>query len=190
MVFVTDVLEPVLDTFSAIASEQGIAFEVLVDDVDDLPGVFVAPKSFREATSNVLDNALKYAILPKEGSPLDRNPSPKVRVRIFPHEEHDNSNIRGSGVTVLVEDNGPGVATDDQHLIFDRGFRSDKTSGEVEGRGIGLDISRALLARMGGYLGLATPDDFDENCPACDDRLDGAALKLQVTRKPLNKRSS
>ena len=70
MVFITDVLEPVFDTFHAIASEQGISFEVVVDDADDLPGVFVAPKSFQEATSNVLDNALKYVVLPKADSSI------------------------------------------------------------------------------------------------------------------------
>eukprot|EP00533_Pseudo-nitzschia_delicatissima_P008320 CAMPEP_0116100992 /NCGR_PEP_ID=MMETSP0327-20121206/12573_1 /TAXON_ID=44447 /ORGANISM="Pseudo-nitzschia delicatissima, Strain B596" /LENGTH=655 /DNA_ID=CAMNT_0003592925 /DNA_START=116 /DNA_END=2083 /DNA_ORIENTATION=- len=189
MVFITDVLDPVFDTFQAIASEQGIDFEVLVDDVDDLPGVFVAPKSFQEATSNVLDNALKYAILPKEGSPFTRNPSPGVRVRIFPNDycQSSKSNQRTPGVTVLVEDNGPGVADDDRHLIFERGFRSDKTASEVEGRGIGLDISKALMARMGGYLGLASEEDYSRNALQYSDRLNGAAMKLEVTRKPFQR---
>jgi signal transduction histidine kinase len=194
MVFITDVLEPVFDTFRAIASEQGIAFEVLVDDVDDLPGVFVAPKSFREAASNVLDNALKYAVLPKAGSPFSRNPSPSVKVRIFPNDHCHSSGSSSEtlstttttpGVTVLVEDNGPGVAQHDRHLIFERGFRSDRTASEVEGQGIGLDISRALLARMGGYLGLADEEDDDnELLLQFTDRLDGAAMILEVTRKP------
>jgi len=186
MVFITDVLEPVIDTFRAIASENGIAFEVLVDDVDDLPGVFVAPKSFREAASNVLDNALKYAVLSKAGSPFSRNPSPSVKVRIFPnshcHSGGGSDTTTTPGVTVLVEDNGPGVAQHDRHLIFERGFRSDRTASEVEGQGIGLDISWALLARMGGYLGLA--DDDNELLSQFPDRLDGATMILEVTRKP------
>jgi light-regulated signal transduction histidine kinase (bacteriophytochrome) len=190
MVFITDVLEPVFDTFRAIASEQGIAFEVLVENADDLPGVFVAPKSFREATSNVLDNALKYVLLPKPGSGLKTNPAPRVRVRIFPNDgDAAAADVAAAattpGVIVLVEDNGPGVAVDDRHKIFERGFRSETTASEVRGRGIGLDISRALMARMGGSLGLAT----EEDCCCCEsegppDRLDGAALKLEVTRKP------
>jgi len=189
MVFITDVLNPVFDTFEAIASEQGIDFEVLVDDVDDLPGVFVAPKSFQEATSNVLDNALKYAILPTPGSPFTRNPSPKVRVRIFPNDycHSSKTNQRTPGVTVLVEDNGPGIAHDDRHLIFERGFRSDKTASEVDGRGIGLDISKALMARMGGYLGLASEEDYSQNFLEYSDSLGGAAMKLEVTRKPFQR---
>lgn len=189
MVFITDVLDPVFDTFEAIASEQGIDFEVLVDDVDDLPGVFVAPKSFQEATSNVLDNALKYAILPKPESPFTTNPSPRVRVRIFPNDccQISKTNQRTPGVTVLVEDNGPGIAHDDRHLIFERGFRSDKTASSVDGRGIGLDISKALMARMGGYLGLASEEDYSQNRLEYSERLDGAAMKLEVTRKPFQR---
>ena len=188
MVFITDVLDPVFDTFKAIASEKGIEFEVLVDDPDDLPGVFVAPKSFQEATSNVLDNALKYAILPKKGSPFTRNPSPRVRVRIFPNDscQSSKSDQRTPGVTVLVEDNGPGIADDDRDLIFERGYRSEKTS-QVDGRGIGLDISKALMARMGGYLGLACEEDYSENYLEYSERLEGAAMKLEVTRKPFQR---
>ena len=185
MVFITDVLDPVFDTFEAIASEHGIDFEVLIDDVDDLPGVFVAPKSLREATSNVLDNALKYAILSTKGSPFSRNPSPRVRVRVFPNDycQSSKSNQRTPGITILVEDNGPGVAHDDRHLIFERGFRSEKTASKVDGRGIGLDISRALMARMGGSLGLASEEDYSQNSLEYSDRLNGAAMKLDVTRK-------
>ena len=87
-------------------------------------------------------------------------------------------------MVVLVEDNGPGVSTSDRDKIFERGFRSESTASEVEGRGIGLDISRALMARMGGYLGLVgEEEDFDCDCDY-EDGLDGAAMKLEVTRKP------
>mmetsp|Transcript_67069 Transcript_67069/g.75102 ORF Transcript_67069/g.75102 Transcript_67069/m.75102 type:complete len:606 (-) Transcript_67069:93-1910(-) len=167
LVFITDVLEPVFDTFRAIATEKGILFEVLVDDADDLPGVFVSPKSFQEAVSNVLDNALKYVVLPKAGSPFPNNPNPQVRLRIFPSQD--------PGVTILVEDNGPGVAVEDRGLIFQRGFRSCRTN-IVGGRGIGLDIAQSLMTRMGGYFGLANDNEKFR------DSLDGAVMRLEVTR--------
>ncbi|VEU42641.1 unnamed protein product [Pseudo-nitzschia multistriata] len=175
MVFITDVLESVFDTFEAIASENDIKFEVSIEDIDDLPGVFVAPKSFQEATSNVLDNAFKYVVLPKDDALFTRNPNPEVRVRIYP-----NDHVERPGVTVLVEDNGPGIAEDDLDLIFERGFRSDKTSSDVGGRGIGLGLARALMKRMGGYLGPASDDDMSH----FTDILDGAKMKLEVSRKP------
>eukprot|EP00537_Pseudo-nitzschia_pungens_P014439 CAMPEP_0172397542 /NCGR_PEP_ID=MMETSP1061-20121228/31147_1 /TAXON_ID=37318 /ORGANISM="Pseudo-nitzschia pungens, Strain cf. pungens" /LENGTH=596 /DNA_ID=CAMNT_0013129755 /DNA_START=75 /DNA_END=1865 /DNA_ORIENTATION=- len=175
MVFITDVLEPVFDTFKAIASEEGILFEILIEDIDDLPGVFVAPKSFQEAASNVLDNAFKYVVLPKPYSPFTRNPSPQVRVRIYPSDHSERP-----GLIVLVEDNGPGITTDDRDLIFQRGFRSNRTSSEIGGRGIGLGLAKALMERMGGYLSIAT----DEETSQFSDRLDGAMMKLEVSRKP------
>lgn len=181
LVFVTDLLDPIFDTFQAIASEQGISFEVVIEDADDLPGVFVSPKSFQEAISNVLDNALKYVVLPKTGSSYTNNRSPQVRVRIFPNDNYDDDDddtaSQDPGVTILVEDNGPGIAEKDRDLIFVRGFRSD-TTNIVGGRGIGLDISQALMTRMGGYIGLANGNDI------LRDSLDGAVVKFEVTRKP------
>mmetsp|Transcript_26374 Transcript_26374/g.57787 ORF Transcript_26374/g.57787 Transcript_26374/m.57787 type:complete len:604 (-) Transcript_26374:52-1863(-) len=175
MVFITDVLEPVFNTFEAIASEEDISFEVLIEEIDDLPGVFVAPKSFQEAASNVLDNALKYVVLPKDNALFTRNPNPQVRVRIYPNDHSERP-----GVTVLVEDNGPGIPEDDRYLIFQRGFRSDTTSSEIGGRGIGLGLAKALMDRMNGYLGLAS----DEETSQFADCLDGATMKLEVSRKP------
>ena len=179
LVFVTDLLEPIFDTFQAIASEQGISFKVVIEDADDLPGVFVSPKSFQEAISNVLDNALKYVVLPKTGSSFTNNPNPQIRVRIFPNDNYndDNTASQDPGVTVLVEDNGPGIAETDRDLIFVRGFRSD-TTNIVGGRGIGLDISQALMTRMGGYIGLPNGKDIFL------DSLDGAVVKFEVTRNP------
>jgi signal transduction histidine kinase len=173
MTFVTDVVEPVLETFRAIASEQKIAFDVIVDNADELPGVMAAPKSFQEAVSNVLDNAIKYAVLPKAGSPFTRNPSPSVRVRLYPNDDTEMA-----GVTVMVEDNGPGINESDKEHIFRRGFRGEQTAKVVDGRGIGLDISKALMKRMGGNLDLATQQD------KFGDSLDGAAMKLILFRKP------
>ncbi|OEU12598.1 HATPase_c-domain-containing protein [Fragilariopsis cylindrus CCMP1102] len=179
LVFVTDLLEPIFDTFQAIASEQGISFKVIIEDADDLPGVFVSPKSFQEAISNVLDNALKYVVLPKTGSSFTNNPNPQIRVRIFPNDNYndDNTASQDPGVTILVEDNGPGIAETDRDLIFVRGFRSD-TTNIVGGRGIGLDISQALMIRMGGYIGLLNGKDIFL------DSLDGAVIKFEVSRNP------
>jgi signal transduction histidine kinase len=173
LVFVTDLLDPIFDTFQAIASEQGISFEVVIEDADDLPGVFVSPKSFQEAISNVLDNALKYVVLPKTGSSYTNNRSPQVRVRIFPNDNDDDDDTASQdpGVTILVEDNGPGIAEKDRDLIFVRGFRSD-TTNIVGGKGIGLDISQALMTRMGGYIGLANGNDI------LRDSLDGAVYPI------------
>jgi signal transduction histidine kinase len=177
MTFVNDVLEPVFQTFQAIAAERGISFNVVVENSDDLPGVMAAPKSLQEAVTNVLDNAFKYVLLPKLDSPFTKNPNPRVMARIFPNDEQ----IEPAGVSLLISDNGPGIDEADRDNIFQRGFRSERTSSMVEGKGIGLDISKALMGRMGGRLDLV----YNEDNPS--DILDGTSVKLTLFRKPKNK---
>lgn len=170
MTFLGDVLEPIFAAYRAIASERGVRFEVMEDSFE-LPGVMAAPKSLQEAISNVLDNAFKYVVLAKPGSPFLKNPSPHVRVRML-----SNSKTEKPGVTIVVEDNGPGISDADKERIFDRGFRSETTSF-VEGSGIGLDISRTLVERMGGTLDLAGKGEFKNT-------LDGAIVKCTLFRRP------
>jgi signal transduction histidine kinase len=81
------------------------------------------------------------------------------------------------GVTILVNDNGPGILDEELDEIFTRGFRSESTSS-VEGSGIGLDISRSLISRMGGLIQVCDSND-DEN-----KSLDGAAMKIVLFRNP------
>lgn len=169
MTFVADVLDPIVSAFRAISSERGIYFEVVEDSIE-LPGVMAAPKSLQEAISNVLDNAFKYVVLPKEGSPFLKNPSPHVRVRMLPNKGE-------TGVTILVEDNGPGItSSSDRESIFNRGFRGESTSF-IDGSGIGLDISRTLIERMGGVLDLADDGEFKST-------LNGAVMKCTLFRRP------
>ena len=166
MSFIIDVLDTILVGYAAIASERGIDFQI-IEDSKELPGVTVCPRSLQEAVSNVLDNALKYVTLAKPGSPFTSNPSPKIRVRFFAIENPP-------GVIIRIEDNGPGIPTEDQEAIFQRGFRSDSTR-QVGGTGVGLDISLALLQRIGGRLRLVPP---------MVDSLDGAAFELALFRNP------
>jgi signal transduction histidine kinase len=167
MAFVVDVLEPISSAFRAIALDRGIAF-VVENNSDELPGVTICPQALQEAVSNVLDNSFKYVVLPKPGSPFSRNPSPQVRLHLSP-----NSASLGPGVTILVEDNGPGILEEDRQVIFDRGFRAAATSS-VGGTGIGLDIALALMQKMGGTLQISN----DEG------RLNGTVMKFVLFRNP------
>jgi len=51
-------------------------------------------------------------------------------------------------VCVIVEDNGPGISTEDIPYVFDRFYKADKSRGQ-EGSGLGLYIARALVNRHG-----------------------------------------
>lgn len=189
IVFVDEVLKPILQTYAVIASERGISFKIFGrDDNDDsidkdLPGVMAAPKSLQEAMSNVLDNAFKYVKLPKNDSPFTQNPNPTVQVRIFPNNLINDNNTNDDktmkpGVTIRVEDNGPGVPEEDLERVFERGYRSQQTL-QVNGTGIGLPIARALLRRMGGEMKLLRRAQRDNTSGA----LDGTIVELVLYRK-------
>jgi len=58
-------------------------------------------------------------------------------------------------VLVAVEDTGPGIAPENQQLVFEK-FRQveDKASGKPSGTGLGLTISREIVERHRGRLTL------------------------------------
>lgn len=61
-----------------------------------------------------------------------------------------------TGATVAVRDNGPGVPLDQQGLIFERFRQGGDASNRPQGTGLGLPISRQIVAHHGGRLWLAS----------------------------------
>jgi signal transduction histidine kinase len=59
--------------------------------------------------------------------------------------------VRARQTTILVEDEGTGISSDDLPHAFER-FYSGK--GSTEGFGLGLSIGRELVERMGGTIRL------------------------------------
>ena len=80
---------------------------------------------------NLLDNALKYSAAE---APVE------IRVR-----EQDDS------LEVAVLDRGPGIAVDELALVFER-FRRGSRSGQADGSGLGLSISRGFVEAHGGRI--------------------------------------
>ena len=95
--------------------------------------VHADPASLERVLVNLLTNALKY-------SPADE----PVAVRITPCGEH---------VCITVADRGPGIDADDQRRIFERFYRRAKDA-RSQGLGLGLYITRMLVAQMGGTIEL------------------------------------
>jgi signal transduction histidine kinase len=94
------------------------------------------PGSVARILRILIDNALRVA---PEGS----------RIQVF---------VRSSPEpTLVVSDEGPGVAQEERALIFERFKRGRETGGEA-GFGLGLAIGRELAQRMGGSLVLTDSD--------------------------------
>jgi two-component system sensor histidine kinase KdpD len=94
--------------------------------------VQVDPRLTSAALAHLLENAAQY-------SP----PGATIAVR---------ASLTPDGVTIIVEDEGPGIAQGELPHLFERFFRGRAASGRTVGAGMGLAISRGLLAVQGGTV--------------------------------------
>jgi PAS domain S-box-containing protein len=90
-------------------------------------------EKLRQVLTNLVGNAAKYS--PAGG---------RIQVELKPYEDE---------LDIVVRDEGLGIATAEQSLIFEKFYRADAnmTRG-VSGSGLGLYISRELVNRMGGTI--------------------------------------
>jgi len=124
--------------FTHRAEEKGLRYQVEVDAT--VPAMLTFdPLRVRQVLLNLVGNALKFT---SEGS---------VRVHIGPFQRQNRSE---SGVLRFsVTDTGIGIPKERQHDIFRPFFQVDsKTRRRFQGCGLGLSISRQLVAMMGGAL--------------------------------------
>lgn len=124
-----------------------------------LPVIYGHEGFIGQAITNLLNNAVKFM---PEGK--------KPKVKVWVEEAGTTTFIRKTGegggakaiseqewVRICVEDNGVGIAPEDQKRIF-RLFERIHPVEEYEGTGIGLAIVQKAVERMGGRLGVhSTP---------------------------------
>lgn len=67
---------------------------------------------------------------------------------------HISSTVRAGSYVVEVADNGPGIAKRERKLIFEKFWRGPGGVADQGGAGLGLAISRQIIARMNGSLDL------------------------------------
>jgi len=125
-----DVVTDVVELYDASAEAKGMA---LVLDVDGEPMAIGDMDLLRSAAANLIDNALKYA-----GS------GAKVGVRAT--QERDT-------VSIVVEDDGPGIPRDERAKVITRFYRLDR-SRSLPGNGLGLPIVAAISKLHGGTFSL------------------------------------
>ena len=93
------------------------------------------PDRILQVLLNLLSNAAKFV----------PSPGGQVQVRLVPDAQ---------GVTVCVQDNGPGVQPGHEAMIFDRFHQTDLGVQVAHGTGLGLPISRHIAEHLGGRLWL------------------------------------
>jgi CheY-like chemotaxis protein len=98
-----------------------------------------------------------------------------------------SAKTQGSAICFGVKDNGPGVAPERQHELFEPFNRLDAENGSIEGTGIGLAITRELVERMGGEISvesaLGQGATFWFNLPLASDKTT-APKHLPTEREP------
>jgi len=114
----------------SMARERGVALHI-----EGRPATVLADRMrLKQAVLNLLSNAIKY-----------NRPQGEVRLEATVHE---------AGVRISVTDTGPGISPERQAQLFQAFNRLGAECTEVEGTGIGLVITRRLVERMGGSIGV------------------------------------
>jgi len=117
--------------FAPIAAARWIDLGVKADDPSSAC-IHGNPESLRIMLSNLVDNAIRYTT---SGGVVD------ISIRPCP-----------GGITVLVEDTGPGIPEEDLTRVLDRFYRVPGTPSE--GSGLGLAIVRQIARAHGAVLRL------------------------------------
>ncbi len=103
--------------------------------LDAVPALAGEPGLLARVFDNLLSNALKYS-----------DASSPVRVRLHSRE---------GGVVLCVEDQGIGIAPEDQSRVFTPFFRTDRSRArDTGGVGLGLALSKQIVEAHGGRIGL------------------------------------
>lgn len=87
---------------------------------------------------NLVNNAVKYA----------------------PHSKNIclNVNLLPGFVKISVTDNGPGILPEKTPFLFERYYRVDNSGTKVSGLGLGLYISKEIVVRHGGEIGVESEE--------------------------------
>jgi signal transduction histidine kinase len=122
--------------------------ELRVESAGEVAAVCADPKALRRVLSNIVENAIKYT--PDGG-----------RIIVSARQEKNNTAIN-------VTDNGRGIPPEDMPVLFDKFHRGKPAHSEaissaassaefledadVSGVGLGLYLSRNIMAQMGGEI--------------------------------------
>ena len=143
---VIEVLQPLLDSASAIAQDRQLLLEANISP--SLPPVILDLRALREVVNNLVDNALKYT--PAGGkiyiTVQQVAPSAPAMLPEIPHHQ-----------AIIVADTGPGIPPEDLQHLFTRHYRGVQAKTEIPGTGLGLAIAQELMHQMQGEIQLFSP---------------------------------
>jgi signal transduction histidine kinase len=143
----TDAIEVASTTaegFRPAAVKAGLQLVLRAPATDDavaMPPVAADPDRLAQLLANLLENAIAFA-------------RSSVSVSVTGDTDNGSRTCR-----IVVDDDGPGIATDDLPRVFERFYRADRTLNRRVGSGLGLAIVAELAAAMGGTVRAESPLD-------------------------------
>ena len=123
------VADDVLELLEPLAVRRGIRIDIQIGDDD---AVLADANRLRQVLVNLVSNAIKY----------NRDQGTVTLV----------STVDDGDVLIDVSDTGRGIAAGDLPRLFQPFERLGVETGEIEGTGVGLALSRALVEQMGGSI--------------------------------------
>jgi signal transduction histidine kinase len=129
-------------TVHELLREKGCVLDLQLPET--LPTLRADPDRLTQVLLNLLSNAAKF--VPQPGG--------RVQLRLW----HD-----ARGITVEVQDNGPGVPAAQRELIFEKFRQGGDATHRPQGTGLGLPISRQIVEHFGGQM-LLRPDTGQGAC--------------------------
>ncbi len=125
----SDFIKNITYTYESKALEKNIKIEYELNKVF----AYVDKEKFSQVIVNILVNAIKYT-----------NYGGNILIKV---ENYDDS------INISIKDNGIGIPEDELNYIFERFYRVDKSrSKDTGGIGVGLAISKAIVAEHGGNI--------------------------------------
>jgi len=129
---VQQLIDASMDACKFALAEREMKFEIQ----SGLPAVRVDLARAKEVLVNLLDNANSYS---EKGKPI-----------VVSAESNGNT------VLISVADQGPGIDTLEQGMIFDKFYRGKEQRAVVQGTGMGLPIARAIVEAHGGSINVTS----------------------------------
>ncbi|MFC7668907.1 sensor histidine kinase [Hymenobacter humi] len=141
---VADLLNEAVDAVGQLLRDKNIELEISVPP--DLPALPADRDRLMQVLVNLLSNSIKACRADGSGRISLAVTCAEPPLRAAPHSH-------AQVITLIIADNGKGIALGDQHHIFEKFFQArNQTTRKPEGTGLGLAITKKIIDLHYGRL--------------------------------------
>ena len=132
---VSHVINSAVTACQAQIEEEGFNVETVIDP--NLPPVRGDETALKQATQNLISNAIKYG---------DESRWARIRAQVL-------TGKKGNEILITVEDRGLGISSVDVAHIFEPFYRGHEViAAQVKGSGVGLSLVKQIVEAHGGRV--------------------------------------